>query len=106
MCERQWEMPEYAPNNDNSCFNITPSNYVWNNSTVTDDRSSLLALLSDLKPGLQHEHIQEGRVNGVGEWFIQTEEFRRWSGFDGEGGGDETVLFGYGDPGVGKTFIR
>ena len=85
---------------------LLPSNCLWKNSTVPDDRSSLSDLLSPLKHGLQHEHIQEGRVNGVGEWFIQTEEFRRWSGFEGEGGSDETVLFCYGDPGVGKTYIR
>jgi len=82
------------------------SNYVWNNSTVPDDRSRLLSLLSPLEHGLEHAEIQEDRVKGVGEWLIQTEEFRRWSGFEGESGGDEAVLFGYGGPGVGKTFIR
>ena len=56
--------------------------------------------------GLQHADIQEGRVNGVGEWLMQTEEFRRWSGFEDKSGGHEAVLFCYGGPGVGKTFIR
>jgi len=79
---------------------------VWNNSTVPDVRSEFLSFLSPLEHGLQHTDIQEGRVNGVGEWLIQTKEFRRWSGFEGEGGGDEAVLFCYGSPGVGKTFIR
>ena len=79
---------------------------MWNNSTVSDDRSRLLAMLSPLEHGLKHADIQEGRVNGVGERLIQTKEFRRWSGFEGEGGSDEAVLFGYGGPGVGKTFIR
>jgi len=55
---------------------------------------------------LQHENIQDRRVKGVGEWLIRTEEFRRWCGLGGEGGGDGSVLFCYGDPGVGKTFIR
>ena len=82
------------------------SNNVWNNSTVPDDRSRLLTMLSPLHHGLQHGDIRESRVKGVGEWFIQTEEFRRWSGFEGEGGSDEAVLFCYGGPGVGKTFIR
>jgi len=37
---------------------------------------------------------------------MQTEEFRRWSGLSGEGECDGAVIFCYGDPGVGKTFIR
>ena len=82
------------------------SNYVWNNSTVPDDRSRLLAMLSPLEHGLQHAEIQESRVKGVGEWLVQTEEFRRWNGLEGEDRGDEAVLFCYGGPGVGKTFIR
>ena len=84
----------------------TLPNYLWNNSTVPDDRSLLLTMLSPLEHGLQHAGIHESRVNGVGEWLIQTEEFRRWSGFEGEGGGDEAVLFCYGGLGTGKTFIR
>jgi len=60
-------------------------------------------MLSPLEHGLQHGDIQARRVEGVGEWFIKTEEFRRWSGLGG--GGDEAVLFCHGGPGVGKTFI-
>jgi len=37
---------------------------------------------------------------------METEEFKRWCTFGGEGGGDKAVLFCYGNPGVGKTFIR
>jgi len=36
---------------------------------------------------------------------METEEFRRWCGSGGEGGGDEVVMFCYGNPGVGKTFF-
>ena len=85
---------------------LPPSNYVWNNSTPPEYVSRFLSMLAPLKHGLQHLDIQEGRVNGVGEWLIQTEEFRRWSEFEGKGGGDEAVLFCYGGLGVGKTFIR
>jgi len=35
-----------------------------------------------------------------------SEEFRRWCRLTGGGEGDEAVLFCYGNPGVGKTFIR
>ena len=35
-----------------------------------------------------------------------TKEFRRWCGLEGESDAHEAVLFYYGNPGVGKTFIR
>jgi len=76
---------------------------VWKNCTIADDRPQLLAWLSPLDAGLRHCDIQERRVN-VGEWLMETGEFRRWCGLSGEGGGDKAVLFCYGNPGVGKTF--
>jgi len=77
-----------------------------NNYTVADDLPSLLTWLSPLEPGLRHSGIQERRVNDVGGWLMETEEFRRWCGLGGGGEGDKSVLFCYGNPGVGKTFIR
>jgi len=87
------------------CLNSYITN-VSNNYTIADDRSQLLTWLSPLDPGLRHWDIQERRVEDVGEWLIQTKEFRRWCGLSGEGDADKAVLFCYGDPGVGKTFIR
>ena len=87
--------------NTNS-FNVS-NNYSY---TVADDRSQLLAWLSPLEPRLRHRDIQERRVDNIGEWLMQTEEFRSWYDWSGEGEGDKAVLFGYGDPGAGKTFIR
>ena len=89
-------------NNANS-FN---NNNVWNNYTVADDRSQLLAWLSPLEPKIRHRDIQEQRVDNVGEWLMQTEEFKSWRDCHGESEGDNAVLFCYGAPGVGKTFIR
>jgi len=81
---------------------------VSNNYTVTDDRPQLLAWLSPLEPSLRHRDVRERRVENVGKWLIKTEEFGRRSrmGGESEDGGDNAVLFCYGDPGVGKTFIR
>ena len=95
-------------NNSTNCQNTTNSynTNVSNNYTVNDDRPQLSAWLSPLDPGLRHCDIQERRVNNVGEWLIQTEEFRRWCRLDGESEGDKAVMFCYGHPGVGKTFIR
>ena len=101
-------MAQYTVNQSTNCLNTT--NYynekVVVTYTVADDRSQLLTWLSPLDPGLQHCDIQECRVNNVGEWLMGTEEFKRWCGVGGESEGDKAVLFCYGNPGVGKTFIR
>ena len=83
--------------------NINSWNTV-NNFTVADDRSNILAWLSPLEPRLRHQDVQDHRVENIGEWLLQTEEFRSWCGGGGES--DNAVLFCYGDPGVGKTYIR
>jgi len=94
-------MSQYHANSFNTnSFNVS------HNYTVTDDRSQLLTWLSPLEPRLRHRDIQERRVDNIGEWLIQTEEFRSWHDGSGEGEDDKAVLFGYGDPGAGKTFIR
>ena len=95
-------MSQYHANS----FNTNSFNNVSNNYIVTDDRSQLLTWLSPLEPRLRHRDIQERRVDNIGEWLMQTEEFRRWHDWSGEGEGGKAVLFGYGDPGAGKTFIR
>ena len=79
---------------------------MWNSYGVADDRSQLLNWLSPLESKLRHRDIQERRVDNVGEWLMQTEGFRNWSNESEEGEGGGAVLFCYGDPGVGKTFIR
>ena len=91
---------------NNNSYNTTNSyNTVLNNYTVTDDQPQILTWLSPLEPRLRHEDILDRRVENVGEWLLQTEEFINW--YAGSGGeSDNAVLFCYGDPGVGKTFIR
>ena len=98
-------MSQYLIRDNNNCVNYTSTfNNVSNNYTVAEDRSALLTWLSPLEPKLRHQDIQERRADNVGEWFLQTKEFRTWH--SGEGEGNKAVLFCYGGPGVGKTFIR
>jgi len=99
-------MPQYTGTiSDNTgCFNTANSINVRNYFTIADDRSQLLNWLSPLEPSLRHQDVRERRVGHIGEWLIQSEEFRRWRGLSGEG--DSAVLFCRGGPGVGKTFIR
>ena len=79
---------------------------VTNNLIISDERSQILAWLSPLEPRLRHQDIRDGRVENVGEWLLQTEEFRSWRAGSGGGESNGVVLFCYGDPGVGKTYIR
>ena len=76
------------------------------NLTVTDDQPDILAWLSPLDPKLRHQDIRDRRVEGVGEWLLQTEEFKSWYAGSGRSEANDAVLFCYGDPGVGKTYIR
>ena len=92
---------------NNNSYNTTNSyNNVWNNYTIADGGSQILAWLSPLEPNMRHHDIRDRRVEGVGEWLFQTREFRTWRAGSGGGESDHGVLFCYGDPGVGKTHIR
>jgi len=105
-------MSQNTFNNSTNCQNTTNSHNTTNNHnvsnyyTVGDDLALLLTWLSPLDPGLRHSDIQERRVGNVGEWLMGTEEFKRWCRLDGRSEDDKAVLFCYGNPGVGKTFIR
>jgi len=81
-------------------------NNVWNNCEIlmADEKRQILEWLSPMAPRERHQAVRDGRVDGVGNWFLGTSEFEKW-----RTGEDETVnpvLFCYGDPGVGKTFLR
>jgi len=97
-------MSQNLIHDNTNCFNNTNYYNLQNNYVVADDRYPLLTWLSPLEPRLRHRDIQERRVNNVGEWLLETEEFRSWHDWNGKG--DKAVLFYYGGPGVGKTFIR
>ena len=92
--------------NSNS-FNTTNSYNVHNvsNHYVVDQRSKILDWLSPLEPHTRHQDIRNSRVADVGDWLLETDEFRSWR--DGSGGEvNNATLFCYGSPGAGKTHIR
>jgi len=91
-----------ALSNNIGSFNTT----VINNVTAADERSNILTWLSPLNPKVRHQDVRNNRTANVGEWVLQTEEFRSWHASSGGSESDNAVLFCYGDPGVGKTFIR
>ena len=87
--------------------NVTDSNRdVENNHgiSVPDKKRQILKWLSPLTPRERHQAIGEGRVNRLGDWLLRTDEFEKWH--TGENQTVYPVLFCYGDPGVGKTYLR
>ena len=87
--------------NNSHCGNIIGS---YNNTYKSDEDAEIMRWLSPLEPENRHHGVRTDRFDGVGDWLLETSEFRRWRG--GEDGTDEAVLFCYGDPGVGKTYLR
>ena len=96
-----------AQTTDIRMVNINSGNTIGsNNKTVykSDEDAQIMRWLSPLEPNERHHSVRTSRFDGVGNWVLETSEFRRWRG--DEGGEDEAVLFCYGDPGVGKTYLR
>lgn len=85
-----------------NCYNITGSF----NTTVYQSKegAQIGHWLSQLDPGNRHDSVRTTRLEGVGDWFLETSEFREW--MRGEGGADKAVLCCWGNPGVGKTYLR
>jgi len=106
VSDKKQKMLQYTTRNSTTLSNNSNSFNVQNNYVVADDPSQLLTWLSPLEPRLRHRDVQERRVDDVGEWLIHSEEFRSWYDCSGKGEVDKAVLLCYGDPGVGKTFIR
>jgi len=75
-----------------------------NNFYNSDEDAQIMRWLSPLEPNNRHQGVRTDRFDGVGDWFLETSEFREWRG--SEGGADKAVLLCSGNPGVGKTYLR
>ena len=85
-----------------NCGNVIGS---FNNTFYNpNEDAQIMRWLSPLDPKIRHQGVRDDRFDGVGDWVLDTSEFREWRG--GEGGTDKAVLFSSGNPGVGKTFLR
>jgi len=91
-------------NNNDNCFNTNTYNTTTVSYTTVDDRSEILAWLSPLEPRLRHRDIASRRIDGIGSWLLETEEFKRWHKSTGDGSYYPT-LFCDGNAGVGKSYI-
>ena len=93
----------YGDGNTN-CPNINNSYNTNTNIYQSDEEAQIMRWLSPLEPKHRHQSVRNDRFNGVGDWLLGTSEFREWRGSEGEA--DKAVLFFFGNPGVGKTYLR
>ena len=92
--------------NNNNLFSNNNLFYNIVNSIGEEDIEGrqILEWLSPLEPQKRHRGVQADRHDSVGNWVLETSEFRKWR--DAKDGCVEPVLFVYGNPGVGKTYVR
>jgi len=83
--------------------NVNSFNVINVNTGMSDEDNQIREWLSPLKPQQRHQGVRAERFDGVGDWFVETSEVRRWS--NGDGGSPERVLFCSGGPGVGQTYL-
>ena|SRR5437879_430003 len=92
--------PVAAAIGNKDSFNVI-NNY---NNTYVDEEPQVLEWLSLLEPRVRHQNVRTNRVDGVGKWLLQNDEFINWR--DGDDKSDKPILFCSGAPGVGKTYLR
>ena len=86
---------------NSNCGNISSISNTFN---ISDEDAAIMRWLSPLEPNNRHQGVRTERFDGVGNWLLETTEFREWR--YSEGGADKAVLFCSGNPGVGKTYLR
>jgi len=74
------------------------------NTGMSDEAAQIARWLSPLEPGNRHRAVSTDRFDGIGDWFLETREFREWRRSEDSAG--KAVLFCSGNPGVGKTYLR
>ena len=84
--------------------NINSFNIVNFNTELGDEGRQILRWLSPLEPEQRHQSVRSDQLDGVGNWVLETSDFRNWR--EGEDSWVGPVLFCYGNPGVGKTYLR
>ena len=87
-------------------FNVSNVLKVSNHYTATEDRSEILTWLSPLEPRIRHQDLRTRRADNVGEWLLQTDEFKRWCDGSQQVESEHATLFCCGGPAVGKTYLR
>ena len=87
-----------------NCANIMTSFHLSHHNSSEHAYREIMSWLSPLEPKTRHQGVQESRFESIGDWLLETREFREWRG--GAGGADKALLFCSGTAGVGKTYLK
>ena len=78
------------------------------NNTITvgisEEASRIQTWLSPLEPHTRHQDVRNRRLDGVGDWVLEKNEFESWR--ESQDSSANRTLLCYGDQGAGKTYIR
>ena len=74
------------------------------NVGIDEESLQIQAWLSPLEPRKRHQDVRNRRLDGVGDWVLQRDEFKSWCG--GQDSSQDPTLRCYGGQGVGKTYMR
>ena len=71
---------------------------------VSEESLKIQAWLSPLVPHARHQDVRSRRLDGVGDWVLQKNEFESWR--KSQDSSVNPTLLCYGGQGAGKTYIR
>ena len=74
------------------------------NVGVSEESLRIQAWLSPLEPHARHQDVRNRRLDGVGDWVLQKNEFESWR--ESQDSSVNRTLLCYGNQGAGKTYIR
>jgi len=91
--------------NSNS-YNVTDSlnNNINLGKVIAYESPKIMRWLSLLDSRRRNQGVRTDRLECIGDSLLETNEFLEWK--SGESGADKNLLFYYGNPVVGKTFLR
>ena len=91
-------------NNNRDCGNTTNNEFNQCNISIPDEKRQVLEWISPFASRERHQAVRDSRVEKVGDWLLCNLRFSTWR--TSEDGKAKPVLFCYGHPGAGKTYIR
>ena len=74
------------------------------NVGVNEESARIQAWLSPLEPHARHQDVRNRRLDGVGDWVLQKNEFESWR--ESQDSSVNRIILCYGNQGAGKTYIR
>ena len=90
--------------NNNNCGNSNNIEFNQCNISISDEKRQVLEWLSPLASRERHQAVRDRRVERVGDWLLGDSRFSKWR--TSQDPTAKPVLFCYGHPGAGKTYIR